>query len=108
MQDLAFILFLPLYVVLGAVFWLLPLQPRGRARRWFDVTSMILAMAAGFVGGRWAYTYADWTLDSMWPQMLAALVSYGLFVLVLLIALPLRARVLRESARSAGNTSNSL
>jgi hypothetical protein len=99
MQDLAFILFLPWYAILGVLFWAYPRQPRGRVRFWFDTIALLMAALAGFAGGRWAYAHADLSVGSMWQQIFASLVSYGLFVLVLLVAMPLRSRILRGSTQ---------
>ena len=83
MQDLALILFLPWFAILGVLYWLFPRQPRNRARRWFDAIALILAAFAAFLGTRWAYANADLSVGAMWRQILASLVAYGLFVLVL-------------------------
>jgi len=96
MQDLALILFLPWFAILGVLYWLFPRQPRNRARRSFDAIALILATLAAFLGTRWAYANADLSVGAMWRQILASLVAYGLFVLVLVIAMPVRARFLRR------------
>jgi hypothetical protein len=96
MPNLAILLLLPWFAILGALYWLYPRQPRDRRRRIFDAIALVLALLAAFIGMRWAYANADLAVGAMWRQILASLVAYGLFLLVLGIALPLRARVLRR------------
>lgn len=100
MPDLALILLFPWFAILGALYWLFPRQPRNSARYVFDGVVLILAMLAAFLGMRWAYANADLAVGAMWRQILASLVAYGLFLLVLGVALPLRTRWLRGSPSS--------
>ena len=97
MPNLAILLLLPWFVILGALYWLFPRHPRNSARRAFDVVALMLAMIAAFLGMRWAYANADLAVGTMWRQILASLVAYGLFLLVLAIALPVRGKLLRGS-----------
>jgi hypothetical protein len=97
MPNLAILLLLPWFAILGALFWFFPRTPRDRPRRIFDVIALTLALSAAFVGMRWAYANADLAVGAMWRQILASLVAYGLFLLVLAIALPLRTRLLRKT-----------
>jgi hypothetical protein len=50
--DLAIILFLPWFLILGALYWYYPRTlPRTPERRRFDLTLLAIAFAASFVPG---------------------------------------------------------
>ncbi len=95
MPFLALILFAPWFAILGALFWLFPRTPRTSARRAFDAIALLFAAAGSFVGMRWAYLGASTEVGTMWKQILAALVAYGVFLAVMTLALILRPRLLR-------------
>ena len=99
--NLAMILFLPWYAILGALFWIYPRQPRHAARHAFDVASLALATAAAVLGTWWGFRNADATWGAMWKQVLATSLSYGLFLLVLTIAIIVRQRWIARAAREA-------
>lgn len=94
MPNLAIILLFPWFAILGALYWFYPRKPRDRRRRIFDAIALLVALLAAFVGMRWAYANADLAVGTMWRQILASLVAYGVFLLMLLIALSLRTRLL--------------
>lgn len=93
--NLALILFLPWLAVLGALFWLFPRRPRTAARRRFDAVALALALAAFVAANGWALGYADRAYGRLWPQILATSVAYGVFLLVLAVAVFVRRRWLR-------------
>lgn len=100
--NLAVILFLPWFVILGALFWFCPRPARRRgARTAFDIAALALALAASVLATRWGLALGAGhpSAGAIWPQVLASLVAYGAFVLVLLVAWPLRTRVLRGAGR---------
>ena len=45
--NLALVLFLPWFVILGVLFWVYPRQPRDGRRRLFDATSLVVAVIGG-------------------------------------------------------------
>ncbi|KAB8318430.1 hypothetical protein SD81_016095 [Tolypothrix campylonemoides VB511288] len=94
--NLALILFLPWFAILGALFWFFPRQPRGGARTVFDSASLLVAVAAFVVANQWALGYADRAYGRLWPQVLATSVAYGVFLLVLAIAWGVRRAWLRR------------
>ena len=96
MPNLAILLLLPWFTILGALYWFYPRQPRGRRRRVFDTIALLVALLAAYIGMRWAYATADLAVGAMWRQILASLVAYGLFLLVVAVAWPVRSRVLRR------------
>lgn len=93
MPYLSVIVFLPWFLLLGAVFWLFPRQPRTRWRSRFDLIALLVAFGLGFAGMRWGYALglADAGTGPIWKQVLATLVAYGAFLAALLVAIALRA-----------------
>jgi len=94
--NLALILFLPWYAILGYLFWRFPGQPRTIARRSFDIGSLLLAFGLAIASMQWGFHHATPNYGGMWKQVLATSVSYGVFLLVLTIATLVRHRVFRE------------
>ncbi|MEO6102417.1 MAG: hypothetical protein ABIP44_02115 [Pseudoxanthomonas sp.] len=92
MPYLALILFLPWFVLLGALFWLFPRQPRDAARRRFDTAALAVAFVLSFAGMQWGYALglADVGTGAIWKQVLATLIAYGAFLAVMSIAVVLR------------------
>ena len=100
MPYLALILFAPWFLILGALFWIYPRQPLTRARRLFDALTLLIAGGGSFAGMNWAYVTANTDVGSMWKQIFATLVAYGVFLGVMTVAVFLRHAWLRE--RNAG------
>jgi membrane-associated protease RseP (regulator of RpoE activity) len=101
MPYLALILFLPWFLVLGALFWLLPRQPRNARRKAFDMATLVVALALSFAGMRVGYALgaADLASGAIWKQVLATLVAYGAFLFALTLAVPLRGWWLGRDSR---------
>jgi len=93
--NLALLLFLPWFLVLGVLFCLFPRTPRGLARRVYDLVALTLSVVAFVATIHWAQASADATQGHMWGQILATAVGYGVFLAMLGIAFALRMRVLR-------------
>lgn len=93
MPYLALILFLPWFLLLGTLYWAFPRQPRNLRRKSFDVAVILVAFVLSFIGMQWGYALgqADVGSGAIWKQVMATLVAYGAFLIVLLVALPLRA-----------------
>lgn len=96
MPYLALILFTPWFAILGGLYWLFPRQPRSSMRRAFDAIALLLAAGGSFAGMDWAYHSANTDVGAMWKQILATLVAYGVFVVVMTLALLLRIPMLRK------------
>ena len=94
--NLALILFLPWFVILGALYWWLPRTPRPRARVVFDLVALALAAGAFTLSVHWAHGYADLQYGGMWKQILATAVGYGVFLGVLAVAFYVRRAWLRR------------
>ena len=94
MPYLAIILFLPWFLLLGALFWLFPRQPRNPRRKAFDIAALVLAFAGCLLSLHWSFGFADRSYGHLWPQILATSVGYGVFLAVLSAAVYLRRRIL--------------
>ncbi|MDH5823047.1 hypothetical protein QFW77_08600 [Luteimonas sp. RD2P54] len=94
--NLALVLFLPWFLILGVLFWHYPRQPRGTARRLFDGAALLLAVAAFLASVYWAHDSADPAYGRMWRQVLATAVGYGVYLAVMTVAFLVRARWLRR------------
>ena len=95
-SGLAFLLFLPLFAILGALYWMLPRQPRTRARRLGDTAVLVSSTLLTYVAVRWGFANATRAGGQIWAQVLAALLAYGMFVLCLVVAAFVRAWLLRR------------
>jgi hypothetical protein len=94
--DLALILFAPWFLILAVLYWVYPRQPRDAARRLFDVVALLTALLAFVASLHWAHAHATRAHGTMWPQILATSVGYGVFLLVLTIAVFVRRAWLRR------------
>ena len=99
--NLALVLFLPWFAILGALYWFYPRQPRDGARKAFDAAALLLALAAFLVANHWALGYADRAYGRLWPQVLATSVAYGVFLLALGVAFFVRRAWLRGRQRGS-------
>lgn len=97
--NLALILFIPWFSILGILFWLFPRQPRDWRRMVFDLASLTVAAAAAVAGTHWGMRHADPEAAAIWKQVLATSVGYGLFLLVLTAAIAARRLLPRSRAR---------
>ena len=91
---LALILFAPWFLILAALYWLYPRQPRKPARARFDGIALVLAFAGCLASLHWSFGVADRGYGQLWPQILATSVGYGVFLAVLGGAFWLRRRVI--------------
>jgi hypothetical protein len=84
--DLALLLFLPWFAILGTLYWFYPRTlERTPARRRFDVVALCVAFLASFVAGRWGFAFASTSIEAgpIWRQVLASLLAYKAFLAVL-------------------------
>lgn len=95
-SNLALVLFLPWFVILGVLFWIYPRRPRDARRRMFDAVSLLLALVSFVAALQWAHGYADRRYGGMWPQVLATSLGYAVFLVVLAAAWWVRRRWLRD------------
>jgi hypothetical protein len=92
--NLALVLFLPWFLILGALFWIYPRTPRGARRRAFDVVALALGVVAFVYAQYWAQDTADRQYGHMWPQILATSVGYGAYLGVMALAFAVRMRLM--------------
>nr|WP_221281988.1 hypothetical protein [Chiayiivirga flava] len=92
--NLGFVLLLPWYLILTALFLLFPRGPRAARVRLFELASVAVAIGASVAGGIWGFRHADLAAGAIWKQVLASLIGYGVFLLVLGLAVGLRRRLL--------------
>ena len=97
MPDLALLLFAPWFLILSVLFWVYPRQPRTMKRRLYDLAALVLALVAFIATMRWAHGYADRQYGQMWPQILATSVGYGVYLLVLTVAVFVRRALFRAT-----------
>jgi hypothetical protein len=87
--DLAILLFLPWFLILAALYWAYPrATPVTPARRRYDGLVLVAAFAASFAAGRWGYAIASTDIEAgpIWRQVLASLLAYKAFLLVICTA----------------------
>ena len=89
--NLTLILFLPWFLILAALFWLWPREPRGIMRRLYDIAALMLSLAAFVASLYWVQDIADPAHGRMWKQILATALGYGVFLGALLVAVLVRA-----------------
>jgi hypothetical protein len=102
--NLALILFIPWFAILGVLYWVYPRRPLRAGRRLFDSASLALAVLAACAGMYWSMGNADARFGHMWAQVLASTLSYGAFLLVMTVAFFVRRRWLRAGIATAGAT----
>jgi len=95
--NLALILFLPWFAILGALFWMFPRQPRSASRKLFDGVALLLAFTSFLLSLYWSHATADPVYGKMWQQILATAVGYGVFLAVLAVAFFVRRRWLQRT-----------
>lgn len=95
--NLALLLFLPWFAILGALYWWYPRRPRHRARVVFDVVALLASLLAFLLSIHWAHANADPAHGRMWRQVLAVAIGYGVFLATLATAFLVRRRWLRRS-----------
>jgi len=92
---LAFILFLPWFSLLGALYWAFPRRPRHARRRIADALVLLAAAALALAAMRAGFGLGAGRGGHLWAQILATLFAYSAFLAALALAALVRARVLR-------------
>lgn len=95
--NLTLILFLPWFLILAALFWIWPRQPRGFARVLYDVVAIGASLALFVASLHWLQDFADPAHGRMWRHILATAAGYGVFLGAMLAAFVLRPLLLRRS-----------
>lgn len=103
--NLALILFLPWYLLVGWIFWRWRGQKQSDARKLLVALVISGALAAAAVSGIWAYRYADPSVGAIWKQILACVIGYWAFLSVLVAGFfalrPPRGSAAKTAAKTA-------
>lgn len=94
MSALAFLLCLPTFAVLGALYAMFPRQPRPAARLAADLGALLAATVLSIMAMRLTLAHASGG-PPIWGQVLAAAAAFCTFLAVLGLALALRSYWLR-------------
>ena len=94
--NLTLILFLPWFLILSALFWIWPRQPRGVARRLYDLAAILASLALFVASLYWLQDLADPAHGRMWRHILATAAGYGVFLAAMLVAFMLRMLLFRR------------
>lgn len=78
--NLALILFLPWFAILGALFWIYPRAPKHPMRSGYNLAVLAMALVLSWIGMRWGMLNADPAAGAIWKQVLATLLAYGIFL----------------------------
>lgn len=97
MPGLALVLFAPWFLILAGLYWWYPREPRHAARTRFDALALLLAFLGCLSSLYWSFGFADRGYGSLWPQILATSVGYGVFLATLTMAVIVRRRLLARS-----------
>ena len=95
-NNLTLILFLPWFLILSALFWIWPRQPRGLARRLYDLAAILVSLALFVASLYWLQDLADPAHGRMWRHILATAAGYGVFLAAMLVAFVLRMLLFRR------------
>ena len=93
--NLALVLFLPWFAILGALFWFYPRTPKHPMRAGYNLAVLALALVLSWAGMRWGMLNADPDAGAIWKQVLATLLAYGVFLLVVALAWVGRGKIFR-------------
>jgi hypothetical protein len=93
MANHALVLFAPWFAILTWAYWKFPKSHRVSAsRRRFDVIAIVIALALSGLAMRWAYAF-DWRdAGQLWPQVVATLSAYKVFLITMMAAFWLRTK----------------
>ena len=94
--NLPLLLFLPWFLILATLFWVYTRQPRGFARRLYDLGAILASLAVFVASLYWMHDIADPAHGRMWRQILATAVGYGVFLAAMLLAVVLRMLLFRR------------
>ena len=94
--GLSFILFLPTFLIVGALYCAFPRRPRPALRWLLDLGALALAAWLSILAMRHGFHSSSGRGGAMWKQVVATLYAYGAFLGVLVVALMLRTSWLRR------------
>ena len=94
--NLALVLFLPWFAILGVLFWLYPREPRHAMRGGYNLAVLALSLVLSWAAMRWGMLNADPQAGAIWKQVLATLLAYGVFLAILTPAWIARRRIFKR------------
>lgn len=93
MPLLALALFAPWFAIIGWAYWTFPKSHSvAPERRRLDVIALVLAVLLSATAMNWAYSLPFENGGSLWPQVIATLAGYHVFLAVLAVAWFIRRR----------------
>lgn len=101
MSFLAFLLCLPTFAVLGVLYAVFPRRPRPAARLPADLGALVVATVLSILAMRLTLAHSSGE-GAIWGQVLAAAAAFCTFLVVLGLALALRAVWLRRATPGPG------
>lgn len=99
---LAFILFLPSFAILGALYCLFPRTPRHLRRTLADLAVLLVTGALSIAAMRRGFAAVAGE-GRIWQQIVATLAAYGVFLALLALAVMLRAWLLQSRRGGPGS-----
>jgi len=98
--GLALVLFLPTFAIIAGLFLAFPRRPRPRWRLAFDLCVVLAAAVCSAAAMLWGFRVATGVGGAIWRQLLATLLAYGAFALVIVAGLVARSALWRRAADS--------
>ena len=84
-SNLALVLFLLWYLLVGWLFWRATARGQSLLARAVALGILLGSLAVAGVAGVWAFGHASAASGAIWKQVLACLVSYGAFLASVLL-----------------------
>jgi hypothetical protein len=94
--NLALILFLPAFCIVGALYWFYPRTPHGAWRRIADLCALALAAWTSVVAMHWGFRTATGVGGTLWRQVFSTLLAFGCFFGIIGAAAFIRTLLLRS------------
>lgn len=93
MSLLALLLFAPWFAILGWAYWAWPKSHAVTpSRRRLDLIALLLAVILSAIAMNWSYSLPFENAGTLWPQVIATLAGYHVFLAVLAVAWFIRRR----------------
>jgi hypothetical protein len=105
-SALAFFLFLPVFAILGILYFAFPRQPRGATRVLTDIAALVACAAISLAAMRAGFRLGTDIAGPIWKQILATLFAYASFLASMGLALGLRAMWFRRRTRTPSRVAN--
>ena len=97
--GLAMLLFLPTFAIIAGLYLAFPRVPRPRWRLALDLFVVLAAAAASAAAMSWGFRIATGVGGAIWRQLLATLLAYAAFAVVIVAGLVVRSALWRRVVR---------